>query len=265
MLAAVGGWFADRIADVAFTVLRQQRDAAVANLARVAQVATVDPVAARLARGAFRRSTRNFLRLGLIRIAGSRWIPRIVVDVRAGVVPTPGTIIVSAHLGPFDVVATALSSAGYRLLALAAPMQPVWLDRLVRWVRGAPGLLLVPPGPSGIRRAIRALAAGWTVVFLVDRPVPGQGQPVEFFGVPTRIPEGPVRLARRLGCPLVPVFCYRHERGYRVAVDLPISVPRTTDAADDVRRGLEAVARALERGIRRAPDQWLVFTPVWRR
>jgi KDO2-lipid IV(A) lauroyltransferase len=175
-------------------------------------------------------------------------------------------ILVSAHLGPFDVAAATLASTRrLRLVSVAAPMRPWWIDRSMRWLRGVSGIELVPPTAAGLLRVRRALQTGTPVVFLVDRDPAGNGQLVSFFGARTTLPDGPLRLARRLNCPIVPVFCYRAEHGYRVRSGEPLRVARTANRQQDITVALEALARQLECAIREAPDQWLVFSPVWRR
>lgn len=267
LLEFIGGWIADRIADLTFAVLRCQRRAAAANVARVLAVTPDSPVVHALVRQAFRSSVRNVLALVAIRLLRQQWHPPIVfefADEEGREVGRPA-IVISAHLGPFDVVGALLGAQGYRITALAAPMRPRWLDQIVRALRSAPGITLLMPTRQGLRQAIEAIASQESVVFLVDRNVLGNGRTIKFFGVPTRLPDGPVRLARRLGCSLVPVFCYRMGRRYVVRIERPIVVPRSDDAEKDVHSALETMVQVLEQAIQRAPDQWLVFSPVWPR
>ncbi len=265
VLGSIGGWIADRIADLAFAVLHCQRQAAAANVARVLAVEPHSPVVHKVVRQAFRSSVRNIFALVAIRLFPPEWHPPVVIefaDEQGGVVRKPA-IIISAHLGPFDVVGALLGAQGNRISALAAPMRPRWLDTLVRALRSAPGVTLLAPTRQGLRQAIAAITSQQNVVFFVDRNVLGSGRTIKFFGVPTRLPDGPVRLARRLGCSLVPIFSYRMGHRYVVRVERPITVPRSDNAEHDVQRALETVVQVLEQAIQRAPDQWLVFSPVW--
>ncbi|MCX7622860.1 MAG: lysophospholipid acyltransferase family protein [Thermomicrobium sp.] len=259
-LLYAGRSLADALGDLAFLLLPAQRRAVAHNLALVLDQPVDAPVVCSAARRAFRASARNFGALALLRFAGRRWAPRVSVE-WAGASPETleaPVIVVSAHLGPFDVVAATFARRGYRLVALAEPTGPGWFHHCVRWLRSQCGIRLVPPTPAGMLAAARAARSGIPVAFLVDRPHPG-GRATRFFGVPVRLPEGAVRLARRLGCPIVPAFVYRTPDGYRLRFEAPISV----EPGDDAMRHLAQVAERLEQAIRAAPDQWLVFRPVW--
>ncbi|WP_041435998.1 lysophospholipid acyltransferase family protein [Thermomicrobium roseum] len=259
-------WVVDRIGEAAYLLWRSRRADLCANLAHVLGLPADSCAVRSAARRAFQASARNIAALLVLRLTGGRWRP--VVEMEGAPVALSGSpvILVSAHLGPFDVAAATLASTRrLRLVSVAAPMRPWWIDRSMRWLRGVSGIELVPPTAAGLLRVRRALQTGTPVVFLVDRDPAGNGQLVTFFGARTTLPDGPLRLARRLNCPIVPVFCYRAEHGYRVRSGEPLRVARTANRQQDITVALEALARQLECAIREAPDQWLVFSPVWRR
>ena len=98
-----------------------------------------------------------------------------------------------------------------------------------------------------------------------DRDVLGSGREVTFFGERTRLPAGPVELALRTGAALVPTYVLRTRRErVRLIVEEPLVLPSTGEREADVTSGHRVLAEALERGIRRAPGQWLPLEPVWR-
>ncbi len=260
-LAAAARGLADLIGDGAWLFLPAQRAAALRNVGRVLQSSPDAPLVQITARRAFRTSARNFVELALIRLYGHRWVPQVEVEWSSKRIDLGGpVVIVSAHLGPFDVVAALLARQGHRFVVVAEPMRPRWLDRIVRWLRGQGGIELVTPTLSGLHRVFRALRAGRPVVFLVDTRLARSDSPIRFFGAAASLPDVAVRLARRVQCPLVLAFAYRAREGYRVCIE---SFWTPCRSYEDVGMLFEQVVRRVEGAIRNAPDQWVVFRPLW--
>jgi lauroyl/myristoyl acyltransferase len=85
-----------------------------------------------------------------------------------------------------------------------------------------------------------------------------------FFGEPAVFPDGPARLARLTGAPIVFGAGLRRGGGrYHVQVCAPILSDRELGADDDIRRMTQELARTLEGFVRRAPAQWYAFRDVW--
>ena len=72
-------------------------------------------------------------------------------------------------------------------------------------------------------------------------------------------------LALRTGAALVPGFTWRDGEQLTATIEPPIELVPSGDRRADVREGVRRYAEVLERYIRRAPEQWTVFEPVWER
>lgn len=175
-----------------------------------------------------------------------------------------GVIVVSAHVGNPEFMLRALGHLGLPLMVITERLQPAPLDAFVRATRAAPGVRQVGADAAGARAALEHLRAGGVLAVLADRDVTGAGRPVAFFGERARLPAGVVDLALRTRAAVLPVFVLR-EAGDRlhIVVDPPLALARTGDHEADLDAGMLALARALETGIRRAPDQWFPLAPVW--
>jgi len=107
---------------------------------------------------------------------------------------------------------------------------------------------------------LRHLRAGGLVGIQIDRMPEGmRGRAVRLLDTPTRLPEGPLRLAQVSGAPLLPAFCAR--LGFRrclVDIAAPIHVPRRATEAD-LDAAAQAIADALSRFLRAHPTQWFHF------
>jgi phosphatidylinositol dimannoside acyltransferase len=122
---------------------------------------------------------------------------------------------------------------------------------------------VIETSSGGLRDVVRLLSRGEMIILLSDRDFFLSGRETMFFGEPTTLPIGAVRLARDTGAPIIPFFAYRLNRTNDLVIRAPIFVPRTADKGSDVTTGLNLVARELELAIGRAPGQWVLFQRVW--
>jgi lauroyl/myristoyl acyltransferase len=177
--------------------------------------------------------------------------------------PEQGALVFSAHLGNVDLV---IQLAVFRGLTAVAPVQRIKPERLFQYtkrLRESHGMQLLPSDEPMIG-LFRALKRGAIVGLGADRNVTDNASKVLFFGEPTFLPDGPVRVALRTGAPLIPAFAIRFpDDTFQVTIEPPLALPRTEDGEADVAAGMELVVAALERHIGQHPEQWLVAQPVW--
>jgi lauroyl/myristoyl acyltransferase len=116
-----------------------------------------------------------------------------------------GVVITSAHVGNVDIVSQFPATYGLSLVGAAQHIKPERLFRYLLRVRQKHGLRLIPSDESMLP-LFRALKRGGIVALPSDRDIADHGQVVKFFGAPTRLPDGPVRVALRTGAALIPAF-----------------------------------------------------------
>jgi KDO2-lipid IV(A) lauroyltransferase len=141
------------------------------------------------------------------------------------------------------------------------PIRHAGFDALVRSVRTRFGGLLTPldQAPRAIVRLRNELAA----TFLVADQRAHSRNPhwTQFLGQQTAFLQGPERLARSLGVPVVYVEVKRVERGrYAVTLEWLCEDPTAVPAGEVTER----FAQRLEQQIRKAPDDWLWLHRRWR-
>ena len=112
---------------------------------------------------------------------------------------------------------------------------------------------------------VEALERGEIVAVQADRPhAGGKTVAATLFGRSFPLPAGPAVLARTAGVPMLPVFALREgRRRFRLVFRPPIEVARTADRGADLEAAMGSVAGEIEYAIRRAPEQWFVFRPLW--
>ncbi len=174
-----------------------------------------------------------------------------------------GVIVLTAHLGSFDTMGSAISARGYPIAAITTKTTNRFTFEFISFLRAAHNLKLIEASSAGVREAIEWVRAGNVLCLLSDRDFFLNGVQVEFFGESTTLPIGAVRIARDTGATIVPIFTLRHGRKHALMIEQPFVVERTTDRADDVRIGMQRVISALQGAIEIAPEQWVMFQQVW--
>lgn len=217
-----------------------------------------------------RQSAQNFLDLFLIPHVGRHSIvhqdPLIegswtYLDEALGI--GKGAILMTAHLGPFDYIMQYLHQRGYRMTSVTGRTTSRFVFDGITWLRRRNNAEVVEASPSGVRKVFQALKRGECATFLGDYDFSGTGLPVTMFGSPTTLPQGPVRIARDTGAPIVPVFSQRIGNKHALILLPAFIVEKTRDIEADIKAGLQRMVEALEYGIGRNPDQWVMFQKMW--
>jgi KDO2-lipid IV(A) lauroyltransferase len=175
-----------------------------------------------------------------------------------------GLILVLAHVGNFDLAGQVVSHYVPQLQVITLANPPAGFVSLNE-LRTRGGSEVTPLSAAALRRAIRVLREGGTVVVAGDRPVSDLDEPVPFFGRPARVPSGHVRLALRTGAALAVTYCAASPEtgGYVVDGEPILELVRTGDRRQDLELNMERVLESLEDVVRCWVDQWMMFVPVW--
>ncbi len=170
-----------------------------------------------------------------------------------------GAIILTAHLGPFDYIMQFLNQRGYRITSVTGRTTSRFVFDGITWLRRRNHSAIVEASPSGIKQVFQALKRGECAAVLGDYDFSGAGFQVKLFGANTRIPQGPVRIARDTGAPIVPLFARRVGDKHHLILLPPFQVPKTRNRDADLKEGLRKIAEAIEYAVARTPDQWVMF------
>lgn len=182
----------------------------------------------------------------------------------AGMEAGKGVVLALPHLGSWEHGGAYLAIKGYPMTAVAERIEPAELFDYFVQQRAAMGLTVVPLGAESGGAVLRTLRQGGLVGLVCDRDLVGNGVEVELFGERTTMPAGPATLALRTGAALITGAVYSGPgRDHRGVVGPPVDTTRTGSLRADVQRITQEIATRFEQAIRRAPEQWHVFQPVW--
>ena len=170
-----------------------------------------------------------------------------------------GVIVLTAHLGNWELGAVVAQQCGFRINAVVREQPTPRLDALFQAQRVKRGVQVLPM--NGAALAVPAcLKRNEIVVLLADMDYSGGGRPVPFFGQAACLPQGPAVLAKRSGSPILPAFVLRQAddtfcfRAYQ---------PILPDPSRSVRDIQDAICAILEAEIGEHPDQWFAYEPLW--
>lgn len=176
-----------------------------------------------------------------------------------------GAILLTAHVGNFELGGLFLRALGLQVSAVYAPDPSPVVEahreeaRRVLGVEGIP----VTRSPFAFVPILRALRENRMVAMQGDRDVSGTGRPMPFFGERASFPVGPFRLAATSGAPLFPVFVLQEDDGrYETRVEPPLRIDKGAGNAA-IEQAMTSFIATLERTIRERPTQWYLFTRFW--
>lgn len=208
----------------------------------------------------------DLMRLPVARVEDLRSLLKVtgVEHLEAARARGRGVLVVSAHMGSWEVVAAIWSATVAPVSLFAEELEPQELYEWYRCTRARLGISVLPITRTGLRQVLQALDNQEMVVTAIDRDVLGTGIIIDFFGRPASIPEGPAAIALRKGTPLLPVTVYRLPDDTFQAVGYPpIFADPTGDRPADIRRVTGELVRRLEELIRDHPEQWHVPHRIW--
>jgi len=250
---------------LAFSVLRIRRRVAVGNLR--AALGLRAPEARRLAARVYAHlgtGTLELLRVSRLdeEQAASLLGPRGLAQLRLLLSEGRGLLVLSAHLGHWDLLACASARSGIPVAVVTRSIKQGALNRFWMEDREACGVRLLPAAGSA-REILKALRRGSAVAMLIDQHEPG-GEVVSFFGRPASTSTALARLARATRVPVVPVFLVRRGDGFVLDVGEPVPLRWTQDRRGDLHRATQQLTTVVEEAIARCPEQWLWLHRRWK-
>lgn len=253
------------LAETTYLAWPARRRATRASLARVLGIDPTDPRVDRLGRRMYRNYARYVVELMRLESMDPAELSTLVDLSAADALEEVrsrerGLIVVGAHVGHNEAGAAAVAERGWPVSVVADDTGYRELYEHLKARRQAWGIRLIPW--TSLRELFAALRRREIVGLLVDWGYKADGVPVRLFGEWTTLPAGPAVLAARTGALIVPLATRMGGDGrfYGHTGDV---IEVTSGEPAEVARATQAIADAVEEAIRRTPDQWWVFKPMW--
>ncbi|GAB7027701.1 lysophospholipid acyltransferase family protein [Geotalea toluenoxydans] len=182
-----------------------------------------------------------------------------------------GAILISPHLGNWELGGLGLADMGYTLNVLTFREPDEKVNELREQVRLERGIRFIyvdrnDTSPLAVIEAVNALRRNEILALLGERDGSSHTMTLDFFGRQASIPVGAAYLAMASGAPVIPVFVPLEGNHYATIMEAPIYFRGGhADHAGSIGDGTERILRVFEKYIRRYPDQWYNFFDYWGR
>ena len=167
-------------------------------------------------------------------------------------------VLVTGHLGNYDVARAVLHARGYKLGALYRPMSNRFFNRRYERMLTRIDTPMFPRSRAGMAQMVKFLRAGGMLTIVADQRI-GSGAPLRFFGREARTALSAAELALRFDAPLIPGYAIRRPDG--LSFDIIVEDPVPRGSAEEM---MQALNDSLEAQIRTHPEQWLWTHRRWK-
>ncbi|UCH10475.1 MAG: lysophospholipid acyltransferase family protein [Fidelibacterota bacterium] len=174
-----------------------------------------------------------------------------------------GALIMSGHLGNWELMARKLVSRRYPLTAVMVPQRGAG-GAFVQAIRDRIGCEYIPKKTS-TRQMLRLLKEGRFLGLVGDQDARKSGVWVSLFGRPSSRPRGSAVFALQTGAPIIVGWCLlQKDRRYHLQFK-SISTENLPAYRDQAIQTLtQRYTSALETAIRQHPEQYFWFHRMWK-
>lgn len=176
-----------------------------------------------------------------------------------------GAIMLTGHFGNYELLGYVIARLGLPLTAVMRPLDNELVNEHLVRSRAAGGIrLLYKRGATA--QAEQVLRDGGALCFIADQDAGRKGMFVEFFGRPASTYKSFGLLAMHFNTPIIVGQAVRTRAGfhYRMEVERIIDPDEWREQADPLRWITQEFSSALERAIRRHPEQYLWIHRRWK-
>ena len=216
----------------------------------------------------FHHLALSVMELMLLKRKGERVLEYLVEEVegeeflKEALSRSQGVILLTAHLGNWEILGAWLGSRGYPVAALVnSPLVPA-IRRFMEELRSAMKIELVEYTNLLLARSL--LRQGKILGILADQRVPG-GVVCDFLGREAPSSATPATLHLRLGSPIIPAFVIRkgEEMKHRIVFLPPVEWSLSSSPKENIARGTACCNQVLGNFILCYPEQWNWFHHRW--
>ena len=260
-------WLFLRLCDAAYFLNPKGREAVKENLRTVFEHQGIAP-SGRLLDGCARKTFQyfgkylaDFVRYRKLTEEGVReWVSIQGLEHLTALRETKrGAILLTAHLGNWELGGSFVASMGMPIHAVVRPVDSPSLERIFNDFREQRGMKVIPMAHAGIG-VVKALKRGEVVALVGDRDFTGGGRPWKNFGKETSRPRGAAWFAARTGAPLCMGFVTRApDDSFILRLHPPIE-PAREGGEEAIQAKIVAI---MEEAIARDPCQWFIFDRFW--
>lgn len=263
---------ADALAWLAHRVDKRHRKVAQENLRAAFPELEQDPAKLdRLVRGTYRHFAHVLVEMILMprKMHPSNWrrygTVRQSKGVLGGLFGDRPLLIVTGHLGNWEVAGYLIGTAGFKTYAIARTLDNPYLERFLRRFRQATGQTIIAK-KDDFDRLQEVMRKGGKVATLADQDAGARGVFVPFFGRPASTHKAVALMAIEFDAKMVVIGVPRlaEPMYYSVICEDEIDPRDYAGRSDAVKAITERYTAAIERLVRRYPEQYFWLHRRWK-
>ena len=265
----IGLWLAGKLGILAYLILRDYRKITLDNLRLAFGKEKSEAQLRAIAKNVFANLGRNaFELIQFSRINSSNINKLVEVKGREFIEGAfrlgKGVIIITAHLGNWELMAAAIRLNGYPGVTVGRRIYFHKYDSFLNRLRKIQDVDVIYRDESP-RKILKVLKDNRIVGIVADQDVDSvEGVFVDFFGRSAYTPAGPAALAKVSGAALVPTFIVRENGRHTLIFEKPIEIADTGNKENDLVENTRRWSAVVESYIRRYPDQWVWMHRRWK-
>ncbi len=171
-----------------------------------------------------------------------------------------GAILVTAHLGNWEIAGSGLTAYSYPITALAYRQKNPEINSLLEKIRTESGLRIIYHDQT-LKEFLKALNSGEFIAFLVDQnALRHRGTFVDFFGMKASTVTFPAKLALKYKKPVLFSYCVFNEKNKKYE----LFIEEIDTENKDIKQLTQDYTKAIEEAVRRYPSQYLWTHKRWK-
>ncbi|MGM0568580.1 MAG: lysophospholipid acyltransferase family protein [Elusimicrobiota bacterium] len=214
----------------------------------------------------FANAGMNFAELCMFAFRSrSFWMRKVEIEGRENIQKAlsegKGIILLSAHVGNWELLGSFLSMCGYKVNVAARKIRNRFFNSLVEGVRSLRGVnMIYRDGFGNIKNMASVLKRGEVLGVLIDQDTRRGGVFVDFFGESCYTPTSVSRFSDMDNTVVVPAFIFR-KRNMTHRAEILEPVKKNGSVYSDTL----AHSKIVESFLIKHPSQWIWFYRRWKR
>lgn len=252
---------------IVYATNHRQRTRVLENLRHILGPAVSQNELTRIARRTFENLVICYLdmmRGPILKRRIRNWVEYRPGNIEKGLSQGKGAILVTGHIGNWDLAAVFLTAYGYPLTAVVEPIPAGWTETFNRY-RCLDEMEAIPI-PERVR-IVDAIRRRRLLALVADRDLTGHGIICPSFNARRSFPRGPAAYALKYDLPvLIGYYVLQNRPGhppYYAHVDPPLQLCRTENLTADIENYTRLIAARLDQIVSQYPDQWFAFRAGW--
>ncbi len=178
-----------------------------------------------------------------------------------------GAILISAHLGNWEIgLLYLVLHSNLPIVSVVRRLRNNLVNRWIHRLRTRFGNRIIDKDDA-LPEMVRVLRQGKILGIMIDQGTKSSlGVKITFFGKYITATPAAALLAMRCKSPVIPIFCNRNDDGMlSINIEPPLILKKTDDLRTDLKTNTQIMTDAIEKAIRRYPEQWFWVHKRWRK